>query len=384
MFGTYKPEDVTVLLKDITGLVEPQSTEERERQIQGGRHYCEMLPVEYEPSPAYEKTFEDAIARYSGITAMATCSVAEKIMGANGENVVLVSLARAGTPIGILIKHCIKLKYGVDVPHYTISIIRGRGIDKNAMNYILSRHDAANIRFVDGWTGKGAIRRELCKAMEEFPGVDPGLAVLSDPAYVASMCGTHDDFLIASSCLNSTVSGLLSRTFLRSDIIGEEDFHGAVFYEHLKNRDVTYHFIDEVERRFAECGAKCPEDNAKGVKKPETQGIIPELAEESAEPAEPGKTAPETAAPASPALSEVQSIAEEFGIKDINLIKPSIGEATRVLLRRLPWKILVHSLNDEEHLGHLYQLAREKGVEVAEYPLKCYRACGIIKSLADA
>ena len=45
--------------------------------------------------------------------------------------------------------------------------------------------------------------------------------------------------------------------------------------------------------------------------------------------------------------------------------------------------MLVHSLNDEEHLGHLYQLAREKGVEVVEYPLKHYRACGIIQSLED-
>ena len=30
MFGTYKPEDVTILLKDISGLVKPQPTEERE------------------------------------------------------------------------------------------------------------------------------------------------------------------------------------------------------------------------------------------------------------------------------------------------------------------------------------------------------------------
>ena len=36
MFGTYKPEDVTLLLKDITGLVEPLDTRERERRIQSG------------------------------------------------------------------------------------------------------------------------------------------------------------------------------------------------------------------------------------------------------------------------------------------------------------------------------------------------------------
>jgi hypothetical protein len=46
--------------------------------------------------------------------------------------------------------------------------------------------------------------------------------------------------------------------------------------------------------------------------------------------------------------------------------------------------LLVNSLDDEEYLGHIYQLAREKGVEVEQYPLTNYRACGIIKDLADA
>lgn len=349
MFGTYKPEDVTVLLKDITGMVEPQSTEEREREIQSGRHYCEMLPIEYEPSEKYQKTYEDALARYSHITAKAVGAVSQRLWNAKGDKLVLVSLARAGTPVGILIKRYIKEKYGCDVPHYSISIIRGRGIDKNAIDYILERHGAEGIQFVDGWTGKGAIQRELAKAIEDYPMIDNSLAVLSDPAYVSKYFGTHDDFLIASSCLNSTVSGLLSRTFLRDDIIGEKDFHGAVFYDNLMDRDVTYEFIDAVEAKF-------------------------EFEDES-------DTAEDK--PDESAIDEVRAIAKEFGIDDINLVKPSIGEATRVLLRRMPWKILVSSKNDEEHLGHLYQLAREKNIEVAEYPLKHYRACGIIKSMAD-
>ncbi len=349
MFSTYKKEDVVILLKDITGLVEPQSTEEREKEIQGGRHYCEMLPIEYEPSEAYEKAFEDALRRYSSVTAAAVASVAQKIWKKKGKNVALVSLARAGTPIGILIKRYIREKYGVNVKHYTISIIRGRGIDKNALNYILSKHLRKDIQFVDGWTGKGAIQNELNKAMKDYPEVDPHLAVLSDPANITELCGTHDDFLIASSCLNSTVSGLLSRTFLREDIIGPEDYHGAVFYNELKEKDVTYHFIESIQKSFRVDGLE------------DDKNIRTDLS----------------------ALEEVKQIACEYGVRDINLIKPSIGEATRVLLRRLPWKMLVQSLNDEEHLGHLYQLAKEKGVEVVEYPLKHYRACGIIKSLAD-
>ena len=241
-------------------------------------------------------------------------------------------------------------KYGINTAHYTISIIRGRGIDKNAMDYILARHRPQDIQFIDGWTGKGAITRQLEEAMKDYPQVSAGLGVLSDPAFISEKCGTHDDFLIASSCLNSTVSGLLSRTFLRSDIIGEKDFHGAVFYKKLAHKDLTYKFINTVEEHFSF------EDY--------------DLTDNAADTAE-------------NTMEEVKSICRDFGISDINLVKPSIGEATRVLLRRMPWKMLVHSLDDKEHLGHLYQLAEEKGCELVEYPLKHYRACGLIKTMAD-
>ncbi len=350
IFGSYLPEDVTVLLKDITGLVEPLGTKEREARIQSGVHYSEMLPLEYEPSAEYLAIYERALSLYSKITANAVADCAMKIYAEKGENAVLVSLARAGTPIGVLIKRYFKFRLGIDVPHYTISIIRGRGIDENAVNYILARHSPKAIQFVDGWTGKGAIQRELIKAMEKFPEISAGLAVLSDPAYVAEKSGTHEDFLIASSLLNSTVSGLLSRTFLRSDIIGENDFHGAAFYKELSAKDRTYEFINAVEQNFDRF-REIPKENSPENKR---SGI-----------------------------DEVNEIAERFFINDINLIKPSIGEATRVLLRRVPWKILVHSLSDSEHLSHLYRLAEEKGVKIEEYPLKNYRACGIIRELAD-
>lgn len=349
MFSTYKNDDVIILLKDISGLVTPLPASEREKYIQSGVHYSEMLPLEYEPSEEYLKIYSKALTLYSEMTAAATASLCEQIWNEKGKSAVLVSLARAGTPIGILIKHYIMKKYNHNITHYTISIIRGKGIDKNAMKFILSRHKPQDIQFVDGWTGKGAIQKELDSAMKEYSGVSSGLAVLSDPAYIAEKCGVHDDFLIANSCLNSTVSGLLSRTFYRTDIIGENDFHGAAFYKDLINKDVTYQFIDTVENCFKfdnNSFLTDSENNRSG-------------------------------------LEEVHEIADKFGISDINLIKPGIGEATRVLLRRMPWKILVRSLNDDKYLGHLYQLAKEKGAEVMEYPLKNYRACGLIKNLAD-
>ena len=50
MRSSYHKDDVCLLLKDITGLVQPQPTDEREKLIQAGRHYCEMLPIEYVPT----------------------------------------------------------------------------------------------------------------------------------------------------------------------------------------------------------------------------------------------------------------------------------------------------------------------------------------------
>ena len=196
--------------------------------------------------------------------------------------------------------------------------------------------------------------------------MDPGLAVLSDPGGLAGKRGTREDFLIASSCLNSTVSGLLSRTFLRSDIIGPGEFHGAAFYRELLDQELTYGFIDTVADRF------------------------PEKAEPEEEPAF-----------SCTAEEEVAEICRTFGIEDRNLVKPGIGEATRVLLRRMPWKLLVHSLEDRARLGHLYRLAdagkterecvqegirlaEEKGVPLEVYPLQHYLACGLIQKLADS
>ncbi|MBQ7014276.1 MAG: cysteine protease StiP family protein [Oscillospiraceae bacterium] len=352
MKSSYKPEDVTILLKDITGLVEPLDSSIRERLIQSGTHYSEMLPREYPPSPQYLAAYKDALHRYAQTTADAVAVVAERIYRSRQQKPVLVSLARAGTPIGILIKRYLEQKYNMPVPHYTISIIRGKGIDKNAIHHLLTQYEPQQLQFVDGWTGKGAIQRQLDEAMHDFPAISSGVAVLSDPACVAEFWGTREDFLIASSCLNSTVSGLISRTFFRTDLIGPEDFHGAMYYEEFAAEDLTYEFIDTITAQFRFL------ENAPVA---------------------------ETAAFAyGQGLEETKTIAAHFSIADINLVKPGIGETTRVLLRRIPWKILVHSLNDEAHLGHIYRLAAEKGVPVEEYPLVNYRACGLIRKLADS
>ena len=48
----------------------------------------------------------------------------------------------------------------VNMKYYSISIICGRGIDHNTLNYIIDKHGVDSIQFVDGWIGKGAIFKE--------------------------------------------------------------------------------------------------------------------------------------------------------------------------------------------------------------------------------
>ena len=51
--GSYSSEDVVFLLRDISNIKLELTNEKRERLIQSGTHYSEMLPVEYHPSDAY-------------------------------------------------------------------------------------------------------------------------------------------------------------------------------------------------------------------------------------------------------------------------------------------------------------------------------------------
>lgn len=348
MRTSYREEDVVLLLKDITGRIQPMSAQERERKIQAGIHYSELLPMEYKPTNEYFALYQEALKKNAAETAQASVTLAEQIFEEKEQKVVLVSLARAGTPIGILLKRYLEKTYHLTVPHYGISIIRGRGIDKNAMEYILQRYQGRSIQFVDGWIGKGAIIRQLREAVKEYPDVSGELAVLSDPAEITSLCGTRKDFLLPSACLNAPVSGLFSRTVL-NDLIGPEDFHGAVYYEEMEKIDCSYAFIEAVEKKM--------------------EGLTPKK--------------PPAFTQAGAGLSEVEEIAREFHIGDINRIKPGIGETTRVLLRRVPWKVLMRPDSTPDDVEHILRLCKEKNVEVVEYPLKHYQACGIIRDIAD-
>ncbi|MFB7539443.1 phosphoribosyltransferase [Streptomyces zaomyceticus] len=354
-FSSYAPEEVGWLLQDLSDVELEAPTEEREEAIQsGGAHYAESLPVEYQPSDRYQELFHAALETSAARIARAVGTVTETVLAERpGRRPVLVSLARAGTPVGVLMRRWAQARHGLDLPHYAVSIVRGRGIDANALRWIAAHHDPADVVFVDGWTGKGAITRELADAIKEFEategitGFDPEIAVLADPGSCVRTYGTREDFLIPSACLNSTVSGLISRTVLRADLVGPDDYHGGKFYRELAGADVSNDFLDAVAARFDEVGAAVDTD-------------VKELLAADRTPTWEGWAA-------------VERISEEYGIHDVNLVKPGVGETTRVLLRRVPWKILARRGADAD-LAHVRLLAEQRGVPVElvdELPYSC-------------
>ena len=175
-------------------------TEDREELIQGGRHYAEMLPVEYQPDAAYTALFHRALA------ASAPTGSPEAV-GLVGE----LLLAEHGGPPGARVagpgRHPRRRSCcAAGTPGRTASTSRttrsrscGAAASTTSPSGTCSpATPPRDVRFVDGWTGKGAIARELAAAVAAYPGLDPRLAVLADPGSCTDLFGTRDDFLIPS------------------------------------------------------------------------------------------------------------------------------------------------------------------------------------------
>jgi hypothetical protein len=361
-FGSYGADEVSWLLTDLSTVALEAPLEEREEAIQAGvAHYAESLPVEYQPTAAYQRLFTRALADSAERLAHAVGLVTELVLAERGRRSVLVSLARAGTPVGILMRRWAMFAHGATLPHYAVSIVRGRGIDRVALRYLAAAHDPASVVFVDGWTGKGAITRELTAALADADaelGLPPGrgfsadLAVLADPGSCVRTFGTRADFLIPSACLNSTVSGLVSRTVLNDRLIGPDQFHGAKFYADLRDADVSGEFLDAVTGHFGAVADRVAAD-------------LPILAGAAREPTWAG-------------WSATERLAAAYGVGDVNLVKPGVGETTRVLLRRVPWKVLVRQ-DALPFLDHVLLLADQRGAPVEVVDDMPYSCVGIVR-----
>ena len=367
--GSYLPAEVTLLLDIVSAdSVNDISPTQKEALIQSGqRHYSDMLTLEKPPSATHEALYNQALAAGKQRMANDVTSLAFSLHQlfhacvSASQPLVLVSLVRAGLPIGVLLQKALSdasVSYALASQHYGVSIIRDRGLDPVALQYILQQHPHSPIVFVDGWTGKGAIYGELQRSLAQINdkrqqaqlfhqgnGVIP-LVTLADPAGVAWLSASNDDWLMPASLLNSTVSGLISRTLYREPSDG---MHQAVYYDKLQPWDRSGDFIQTIDALRQQTSLPTPL----------TGKLLPTFATQSV----------------------IDDLATRFAINNRNRIKPTIAEATRAILRRDPECVLVNEMADGQDTALLRHLCEEKNIQlIADASIAPYQAVTIIKN----
>ena len=367
--GSYLPPEVTLLLDIVSAdSVNDISPTQKEALIQSGqRHYSDMLTLEKPPSATHEALYNQALAAGKQRMANDVTSLAFSLHQlfhacvSASQPLILVSLVRAGLPIGVLLQKALSdasASYALASQHYGVSIIRDRGLDPVALQYILQQHPHSPIVFVDGWTGKGAIYGELQRSLAQITdkqqqaqlfhqgeGVIP-LVTLADPAGVAWLSASNDDWLMPASLLNSTVSGLISRTLYREPSDG---LHQAVYYDKLQPWDRSGDFIQTIDALRQQTSLPTPL----------TGKLLPTFATQSV----------------------IDDLATRFAINNRNRIKPTIAEATRAILRRDPECVLVNEMADGQDTALLRHLCEEKNIQlIADASIAPYQAVTIIKN----
>ena len=367
--GSYLPSEVTLLLDIVSAdSVNDISPTQKEALIQSGqRHYSDMLTLEKPPSATHEALYNQALMAGKQRMANDVTSLAFSLHQlfhacvSASQPLILVSLVRAGLPIGVLLQKALSdasASYALASQHYGVSIIRDRGLDPVALQYILQQHPHSPIVFVDGWTGKGAIYGELQRSLAQITdkqqqaqlfhqgeGVIP-LVTLADPAGVAWLSASNDDWLMPASLLNSTVSGLISRTLYREPSDG---LHQAVYYDKLQPWDRSGEFIQTIDALRQQTPLPTPL----------TGKLLPTFTTQSV----------------------IEDLAARFAISNRNRIKPTIAEATRAILRRDPECVLVNEMADGQDTALLRHLCEEKNIQViADASIAPYQAVTIIKN----
>lgn len=330
--GSYRPQDVVFLLN--VDKIEPIEVHEKERLIQSGEaHYSQMISAEKKPSDEHLKHYHQALkigaARMANDIQMIGNSLMQRF---KNQPIILVSLVRAGVPVGVLLKHHISQFQSCF--HYGISIIRDRGIDHSALTAIIKEHGAENIVFVDGWTGKGAICKELTATLSNYPdlfdkGWDiPRLVTLADLGGCSWLSASCEDWLIPSGILGSVISGLTSRSILLEDVpedqakseyMNTELWHKCIIYDDLAEHDVSVEFVEHILAIMKENPTTETADWSNVIRK--NQYAV--------------------------CQDTIKWVSDTYSIQNINHIKPSIAEATRAVLRRVPERILVRNTIDE-------------------------------------
>jgi hypothetical protein len=141
---------------------------------------------------------------------------------------------------------------------------------------------------------------------------------------------------------------------LNADYIYAQDFHGCVFYQQFAEADLSQWFVAELLGCIEQLKL------SRGHNKPVEIDCIA-LQQQS--------------------KAFITRLKQQYQISDENRIKPGIGEATRVLLRRVPDLVILRDKNDAA-VTHLSILAKEKQVSILYQADLPYRAVSLIKDVS--
>lgn len=321
---TYAVGDVTLHMD--AGEVELVSVAQKETRLARGEHYGHLLTPEAPPDALQRQLFITLLEQSAPRLAGQIFALAAQLHAAHGAYITLVSLVRAGLPIGVLLMRQLQ-RLGVDVSHHGVSVIRGHGIDRAALGEVTQQRGTRHIVFVDGWTGKGSIRAELEQSLTGGS-VAFELLVVCDPAGVADVQATFADEQLPHAVLNATVSGLLSRSFLHTAGLR----HAARFEASLLEHDLSRYYVDAVDAHLL------------------NDTLMPSAAL---------GTRPLEAA------SRALELARLHGARDANRIKASLGESWRALLRRRTRALLLGPDHPEQWA--ISTFAQSKGVPVIRF-----------------
>lgn len=334
MRSSYKESDMVFLLEETN--VPMLETAEKELLIQRGGHYSDMLGIENPPDEWQMELYKKVLDREKERLAMEIGSLAATLAEeSNRREIVLLCLARAGCPVGALLKRALDRMH-IPAKAYGISIILDRRIDRYALRFVMEKHKDPEFFFVDGWTGKGAISRELEKSV---PGAR--LVVLSDMCGGAWLSASGDDWLIPSGMLGSVISGLVSRTLWNNN-----GLHKAKYLVEMEEWDQTGNFLDAVSSLWTNNNFKA---------------IVPYRRNIGS-----GKA--------------IKHVMRKYGVDNINRVKPGLAEATRAVTRRLPEQVIISKKDSD--LDLLLGICENNLVPVSmDKEIDPYKAITIIRKI---
>jgi hypothetical protein len=182
------------------------------------------------PEPPLDETFRNLVLEAIQQRAASISGLVDRLARAMLPTLsappLLVAILRAGVPVGALLAQRLRTWLQAEVPLVALSLFAGIGWDAVALQAALQRHPGRPVWFVDGWTGRGRVARELQHSYqhwlqrggEAFAGSEgPRLAVLCDPAGAAHACGVQADYFVPAACFTAPETLGFSRGFVREE-----------------------------------------------------------------------------------------------------------------------------------------------------------------------